>query len=577
MYTKILDFYFLFFYTEYTKHQKKQEYLEMNLLLSDILKLEIFNDCKIIAGKSCLGNEVSFATVMDVPDIVEWLHGGEILLAAKLFDSCANASFFVSLKEKSVSAIITKPNYVLRLEQPLIDLCETICLTIIVVPNETTWGDILNPITQLIAEIQYQAIYQSQLFHASLMSFMIGGDSLEWLCNDIYEKFQMSIALTDSNFALLSSSSDIVWENVFDMFSLTQASYTAVLGTNIKSKGIPGYIYTNDYMQSMDKKAFIFPVVQNHISYGYIFYLVPSGHKGLNPSESMKIDQISLVLALDNVKQQELNNAVRRFNNLYLDKIMHTDSISQYERAKIEHSLNCHLHENYYIALANRMDGKEDIYTQSMNVSRLFRRIAGDSGYFNDILCFERATYLVFFVPADCADIQKYIDRLYEVCKKYTATTKIGISETTHNQFLRAYNQAFQTLQYIETYGRKHCSFYSELGILRFFMDKSGSLDMDFLLEMQKKYLIPLEQYDENKNSQLKETMIKYVLSNCNPSRTLQELYIHKNTLYARLKKIEKLLNISFSSNDDLLNIQLVIKADQLHILDKTNRILAET
>ena len=51
---------------------------------------------------------------------------------------------------------------------------------------------------------------------------------------------------------------------------------------------------------------------------------------------------------------------------------MHTDSISQYERAKIEHSLNCHLHENYYIALANRMDGKEDIYTQSMNVSRLF-------------------------------------------------------------------------------------------------------------------------------------------------------------------------------------------------------------
>ena len=125
----------------------------MNLLLSDILKLEIFNDCKIIAGKSCLGNEVSFATVMDVPDIVEWLHGGEILLAAKLFDSCANASFFVSLKEKSVSAIITKPNYVLRLEQPLIDLCETICLPIIVVPNETTWGDILNPITQLIAEI----------------------------------------------------------------------------------------------------------------------------------------------------------------------------------------------------------------------------------------------------------------------------------------------------------------------------------------------------------------------------------------------------------------------------------------
>lgn len=68
---------------------------------------------------------------------------------------------------------------------------------------------------------------------------------------------------------------------------------------------------------------------------------------------------------------------------------------------------------------------------------------------------------------------------------------------------------------------------------------------------------------------ELKETLIKYVLSGCNPSRTLQGLFIHKNTLYARLKKIEKILNCSLDSNDDLLNIQLVIKADQLHIFEK--------
>lgn len=540
----------------------------MKLLLSDILNLEIFDNCKIIAGKGSLNNEVSFATVMDVPDIVEWLHGGEILLVAKLFDSCANASFFLSLKEKTVSAIITKPNYILRMNQTLIDLCERIRLPVIVVNQNMAWGDILNPITQLIAEIQYKAIYQSQLFHSFLMSFMIGGNPLELLCNDIYDEFKMSLALTDSNFVLLSLSSDIAWEKIISGFSLSATTYTSLLGINIKNKGIPGYIYTNTYLENLGQKTFIFPVIQNHITYGYIFYLVPAEYEKSNASECMKIDQISLVLALDNVKKQELSNAVRRFNNLMLDQIMHNDYASEQELMEMELSLNCHLHENYYLVLANRSYNTADLYSQNLNVTRLFRTIMTDSENFKDILCFERASYLVFFVPADCADIQITVDQLYEKCNKYTGTTKIGISEITHNQFLLAYNQAFQTLRYIETYESSHCCFYSDLGILRFFMDNSGNLNMDFLREMKKKYLTPLEQYDMDKNSQLKETLVKYVLSGCNPTKTLQGLFIHKNTLYARLRKIEKLLNCRLNSNDDLLNIQLIIKADQLRMFD---------
>lgn len=226
----------------------------MKLLLSDVLNLDIFKDSKIVAGKNALNNEVSFATIMDVPDIVQWLHGGEILLAAKLFDSCVNASFFLDLKAKSVAAIITKPQYTVNLDQALIDLCETLCLPIIAVPRETAWSDILNPITQLVAEKQYQAIYQSQLFHSALMSFMVRGGSLESLCNDIYENFEMSLALTDSNFTLLSSSQSADWNYIMERFSLSDAVYSSSLGISIKNSGIPGYVYSNEYLENADQK-----------------------------------------------------------------------------------------------------------------------------------------------------------------------------------------------------------------------------------------------------------------------------------------------------------------------------------
>ena len=51
-----------------------------------------------------------------------------------------------------------------------------------------------------------------------------------------------------------------------------------------------------------------------------------------------------------------------------------------------------------------------------------------------------------------------------------------------------------------------------------------------------------------------------YLHNNCSKTETEKQLFIHKNTLRARLETIGKILNCDLSKTEDLFNIQLAIK-----------------
>ncbi|PJN90457.1 PucR family transcriptional regulator [Bacillus sp. mrc49] len=55
----------------------------------------------------------------------------------------------------------------------------------------------------------------------------------------------------------------------------------------------------------------------------------------------------------------------------------------------------------------------------------------------------------------------------------------------------------------------------------------------------------------------LEETLLAYIHNDRSASITAKQLHIHVNTLYQRIKKIEEKLNVSLSTPDDLLKIQL--------------------
>jgi DNA-binding PucR family transcriptional regulator len=70
-----------------------------------------------------------------------------------------------------------------------------------------------------------------------------------------------------------------------------------------------------------------------------------------------------------------------------------------------------------------------------------------------------------------------------------------------------------------------------------------------------------LEEYDHANGTFLQETLLAYYMNGFNSAKTAEALFIHRNSLINRLKKIEELLEIEISDYVeylDLLNCILV-------------------
>ncbi|MCE5189400.1 MAG: helix-turn-helix domain-containing protein [Eubacteriales bacterium] len=113
----------------------------------------------------------------------------------------------------------------------------------------------------------------------------------------------------------------------------------------------------------------------------------------------------------------------------------------------------------------------------------------------------------------------------------------------------RSYHEAEKALSYQLTRHNGGLMQYAQMGIHQIFVNLLSDDAESFLHSV----LAPLAEKSEN----LEATLIAYLESGYSLKKTAQSLFIHPNTLYQRLKKIEDCLNISFDNPDDLLKLQL--------------------
>jgi hypothetical protein len=73
------------------------------------------------------------------------------------------------------------------------------------------------------------------------------------------------------------------------------------------------------------------------------------------------------------------------------------------------------------------------------------------------------------------------------------------------------------------------------------------------------RFLEPLVARERNKTGSLLTTLKTYLACDAHPSRTCEELFIHRNSLSYRLNKIEQLLGVNLSTIDGLTTCHLAL------------------
>lgn len=126
-------------------------------------------------------------------------------------------------------------------------------------------------------------------------------------------------------------------------------------------------------------------------------------------------------------------------------------------------------------------------------------------------------------------------------CVSHTYSDLRDISSAFHETF------HLISLTNIEQFHNRIVS-YSKIGVYQLFL----STPKKILLENYHSIMRPLLEYDAENNSDLLITLRCYLTCDCNIDTTSEKLFIHKNTIRYRLKRIEEIMDCSLKSSETI-------------------------
>ena len=141
---------------------------------------------------------------------------------------------------------------------------------------------------------------------------------------------------------------------------------------------------------------------------------------------------------------------------------------------------------------------------------------------------------------------------------------KMGVSAELSNflDIRDGYSQASIALEY----GKKSSSmlwyYHFEDYALRFLLDCARKDIHPHLLGSEK--LRKLKEYDEKNNTELYHTMEVYLQLERNVVQTSKALFIHRSTLFYRLDRIQKIVEIDFENEEERLYLALSYQLDRM-------------
>jgi DNA-binding PucR family transcriptional regulator len=139
----------------------------MEITVAEILKRDFLKGAKVIAGKKGLNRPVSSVTVGEVPDIADWLKGGEAILTtlyAVSEDPQAQLEFVRNMIDSRAAALFIKPGrFVKELSPGIVKAAKDAGFPLIEVPQAVRWTDIVRDVYELMMQTETEVRLKGDL------------------------------------------------------------------------------------------------------------------------------------------------------------------------------------------------------------------------------------------------------------------------------------------------------------------------------------------------------------------------------------------------------------------------------
>lgn len=520
----------------------------------------------MVAGDAGLDNEVSWPAVLRVrPPAFEPLNGHELALVSlemlRLLDESLSLAELVGrLGERGVAGVVVVGNA----EPAAVESAERARLPLLCLPESYHFADLGPAVGRAIAE-QRARLYQLGLdVYHQLAEVSMTGRGLRGIVGRLAELTGREVVLQNAAgealVRVLPVEGPVAGDDVAGGLGSAQALRAAF------PRGRDGHAEPPIARVILPAGiGLATPVIVRDAVVSYLALLGVADD--FADDDQVMLGRGAAVCALELAKQDAVIEAEHRLRGDFFDDLLEGRGESADALLGRARHLGYDL-QQAHAALAVTLDGTERA------AAGLVERLAREAGEFaarHQLACLVavRGQAVALFVPLAAApDPGPAHQFARDLCAYLTGQVELPLSIGVGSyhpgvQGMRtAYHEAEQAAEIgRELFGAGQVTGFADLGVYRLLY---AFRHADELAEFCRETLAPLSSYDAKNGTSLVETLDVYFRCDASLGGAAEALYLHRNSLAYRLRRIRELTGLNLDSLEDRFRLQLALKAGRL-------------
>jgi purine catabolism regulator len=543
------------------------------VIVREALSTKGFKGSRVVSGHAGLNNVVKMVTVAEVPDAMDWLLGGELVMTTAYYlkdDPKALEKWVNGLIEHGAVALAIKSSrFIGVIPEVIRKIGEERAFPIIELPPNITWPEIIESVNNLIAGRQEGVLDHTEQIQNKLMKLVIESKGLNAIAETLSDLINNPVIIEDRWFNTMSISSPVNADDEYLLKVRTAPEYLEILAKAYDPDRYGEEIYQEIMVQTPLKtvKQAIFPVMVENKVAGYLTVLM-SGEE-LTEKEHKVIRYGIMVIALEFSKHKMMIEAYGKLRLDILRALLDNEELERNELRKKALLIGFDLKGPLRAVLIKQNNAGDYVGTGSAHQSFPSDWMAMSirkklEEYDNKAFVITRQDDMVAFLhtktdrAAGESDLKRFLKEECFEREDWGRTLRCGIGNAYLD--IEDYKKSFREAEFVVNIGAvfrlESVVSYADLGFYRIL----GRIeDKKVLQDYWRDLLGPLILYDEENKGDLLLTLEKFLLYNGNQAEVARQMYLHVNTIPYRVKKIEDLLGIDLNRADVRVTLFLAL------------------
>lgn len=550
----------------------------MPLKVRDALRIGPLSLARVVGGAQGLDREITSVNVMEVPDIIDYVRPGALLLTTGYpikDDPAVQARLVPKLAEKGLAALGINPGrYLTEIPAAMIAAADELAFPLLELPHHTSFNDILHPVLSEILNRQAFLLKRAEEIHYRFTDVVLSGGGLPDIVHILSEIVRAPVTVEDPDFRPLASA---IPEGLRGLTEPLRQAIEQYSGRRV-SVADASHVRCETVLGDTVVGRFVQPIYSAGQVHGYLS--VWEVEQRVQDLDVVAIERAATVCALAMLKDRAVTETEKRFQSEFLNDVLsgHFESVEEVvARAR---TFGWDLTRPYAVLLAAPDGtGKEYVGADTQGRQRLHTLQAAAlqvvsavtrSGRCKAIVASRGSGVLLLYHPEpDQDDVQcckRLGNAIIRASRSVLAGTamSVGIGRTAPDvaSLQKSYQEARLAADVARRVWGGNCAVhFDDLGAYRLL---ARIHDRQELRAFHRDTVGKLVEYDRHHGTELVQTLEAFLACNGSLQNTAGQLYIHYNTLRYRLERIERILGVGLDSAEVRFNLQLGLKVRRL-------------